>query len=570
MNKRFYVWLLAVITLLAVLSAPSAVWADGGNVVINEVQGGTDKAIEFYNPGINPVDLSGWDVPVYNNSNVLAANFTFPPGASIAGRGYIVLYLKTGTNSSSTYYLSNNPVILWSGAGAVALRDAAVSGIDFMRFGISTISPPDGTAWSGTNPTMQADKNLGRDGLSTDTNQGSDWIAQNASLGAVNPAQQCYFLTISHSGEGSDPSAVPDHSSGCNAGYYHANASISLSGALPQDGWAIAGWSGSQDDASRRSSNTVLMPSSVHIVSVVYAEMPPAPVLVSPLDKARSEVARPLFTWQVVSGAEKYTWEIKRIDDNTTVQRATYDAAVRCDAFTCEIPAPDDLPLGEYKWHVVAYVDDIVGYWSAYHQLHIIPPAPRLRSPGVDAVVYGGRPTFKWYPVADAQRYQVEVFNPDTSQLGRWNVGTTCADFCEFRLPFDLEMNYGDYTWQVNVMKWDMVSDWSAPRIFSYTRLARNTQLAPESGSTFAAQPVTFRWTAVTGAIFYQFQIENMAGVKLHAQLYSAAAHCDAGECEISMNDPRLTGGSEYRWHVRGKNGRNFAQWTPWLTFTLE
>ncbi|HET60554.1 MAG TPA: lamin tail domain-containing protein [Chloroflexi bacterium] len=570
MKKRSFVWLLAVMALLAVLSAPSAVRADGGYVVINEVQAGTDKAIEFYNDNSNPIDLSGWDVLVYNNSNVLAAHFTFPSGTSIASHEYIVLYLKSGTSAGNTYYLPNDPIIVWGGAGAVSLRNADDRGIDFMRFGSSITRPPIGTSWSGTNPSMPTNQNLGRDAFSTDTNFGSDWIAQNASLGAVNPAQQCYFLIISHTGKGSDPSAVPDRSSGCNAGYYHVNESISLSGAAPQSGWAIAGWSGSQDDASRRSSNTVLMPANAHIVSVIYAEMPPAPVLVTPVDKARSEAARPSFTWQVVSGAEKYTWEIKRIDDNTTVQRATYDAAVRCDAFTCEIPAPDDLPLGEYKWHVAAYVEDIIGHWSVYHQLHIIPPAPRLRSPGVDAVVYGGRPTFKWYPVADAQRYQVEVFNPDASQLGRWNVGTTCDVFCEFRLPFDLEMNYGDYTWQVNVMKWDMVSDWSAPRIFSYTRLARNTQLAPESGSTFAAQPVTFRWTAVTGAIYYQFQIENMAGVKLHAQLYSAAAHCNAGECEISVNDPKLTGGSEYRWHVRGKNGRNFAQWTPWWTFTLE
>ncbi|NSW54153.1 MAG: lamin tail domain-containing protein [Anaerolineae bacterium] len=570
MNKRFFYWLLAAMALLAVFLGSSVVRADAGYAMINEVQGSTDKAIELYNSGSNPVDLSGWDVLVHSNANVLAVHFTFPSGASIGGNGYVVLYLKSGTDSDNTYYLPDDLPISWGGAGAVSLRNASDRGIDFMRFGSSIVSPPVGTDWSGTNPSMPTGQNLGRDSISTDTNFGYDWIAQNASLGAVNLAQPCFSLTISHSGEGSDPSANPDRSSGCDAGYYHANESISLSGAAPQSGWAIAGWTGSQDDTSRLSSNMVLMPLNNHNVSVVYAEMPPAPLLASPANKARSEAARPLFTWQVVSGAEKYTWEIKRIDDNTTVQRATYDAAVRCDEFTCEIPAPDVLPIGEYKWHVVAYVENIAGYWSLYHQLRIIPPAPRLRSPGVDAVVYGGRPTFKWFPVADAQQYQVEVFNPDASRLGRWNVDATCADFCEFRLPFDLEMNYGDYTWQVNVMMWDVVSDWSPPRTFSYTRLARNTQLAPETGSSFAVQPVTFRWTAVTGAIHYQFQIENMAGVKLHAQLYSAAAHCSGGECKISVNDPNLTGGNVYRWHVRGKNGRNFAQWTPWRTYTLE
>ena len=161
MKKRSFVWLLAVMALLAVLSAPSAVRADGGYVVINEVQAGTDKAIEFYNDNSNPIDLSGWDVLVYNNSNVLAAHFTFPSGASIASHEYIVLYLKSGTSAGNTYYLPNDPIIVWGGAGAVSLRNADDRGIDFMRFGSSLLDRPSAPHGAVPTPACQPTRTWG-------------------------------------------------------------------------------------------------------------------------------------------------------------------------------------------------------------------------------------------------------------------------------------------------------------------------------------------------------------------------------------------------------------------------
>jgi uncharacterized repeat protein (TIGR02543 family) len=82
----------------------------------------------------------------------------------------------------------------------------------------------------------------------------------------------CYALTLGHTGQGSNPVASPANSTGCPAGQYAAGASISLSGAIPDTGWQISSWTGTNNDTSTASTNTVSMPASVHSASVNYAQ----------------------------------------------------------------------------------------------------------------------------------------------------------------------------------------------------------------------------------------------------------------------------------------------------------
>ncbi|MBN2116321.1 MAG: hypothetical protein JW730_07115 [Anaerolineales bacterium] len=80
----------------------------------------------------------------------------------------------------------------------------------------------------------------------------------------------CYPLTLGHTGQGSDPLASPINSTGCSTGEYVAGESISLSGAVPDSGWEIDSWTGTENDASTSNTNTVTMPASAHTVNVNY------------------------------------------------------------------------------------------------------------------------------------------------------------------------------------------------------------------------------------------------------------------------------------------------------------
>jgi hypothetical protein len=87
------------------------------------------------------------------------------------------------------------------------------------------------------------------------------------------PAPTCYALTLSHSGQGTDPSASPTNSTGCSAGTYVAGETITLSDATPESGWEISGWIGTTNNASTADTNTVNMPASAHAASVIYSEI---------------------------------------------------------------------------------------------------------------------------------------------------------------------------------------------------------------------------------------------------------------------------------------------------------
>ena len=85
----------------------------------------------------------------------------------------------------------------------------------------------------------------------------------------VNYALPCYTLTITHTGDGSDPTATPENSTGCSSGHYLAGETITLT-ATPAAGDWVGSWSGTSDDANTSTTNGLVMPSYDSIVLVNY------------------------------------------------------------------------------------------------------------------------------------------------------------------------------------------------------------------------------------------------------------------------------------------------------------
>jgi len=88
-----------------------------------------------------------------------------------------------------------------------------------------------------------------------------------------NPTQPCYTLSRAHTGLGSDPIASPGSSSGCSSGQYTAGASIQVT-ASPSAGWNVGNWSGTVNNGSTSTTNTVTMQASNQTVTVNYVQAP--------------------------------------------------------------------------------------------------------------------------------------------------------------------------------------------------------------------------------------------------------------------------------------------------------
>jgi hypothetical protein len=121
----------------------------------------------------------------------------------------------------------------------------------------------------------------------------------------------CYELTVGHTGQGSDPTIDPsssDEEDDCGYHEYIAGETINLSGANPASGWEVSGWSGTDNNSSTSSSNTVTMPASDHHAIVDYDEIPPEP---TPTPDPICRVTVSLYS----TGDFKASWEIENIGD---------------------------------------------------------------------------------------------------------------------------------------------------------------------------------------------------------------------------------------------------------------
>ncbi len=90
----------------------------------------------------------------------------------------------------------------------------------------------------------------------------------------ANYTQNCYLLTLSHTGQGSNPTASPAKSTACSTnGQYVYGAAITLSGAVPSTGWQIGGWAGTASNGSTAATNSLTMPANASTASVNYTQI---------------------------------------------------------------------------------------------------------------------------------------------------------------------------------------------------------------------------------------------------------------------------------------------------------
>ena len=106
--------------------------------------------------------------------------------------------------------------------------------------------------------------------MSWTASTGNYWAIASVPINPASTGPTCYALSLDHEGNGSYPVADPANSDGCPAGEYVGGESISLSGAVPDSGWGIIGWSGTENDSSTSETNSVSMPVGDHTVSVTY------------------------------------------------------------------------------------------------------------------------------------------------------------------------------------------------------------------------------------------------------------------------------------------------------------
>lgn len=157
-----------------------------GKVWINEVHVENTQAVELYNADSASINMTGWKFIGYSGTGTAEITYTFPSFTLAAG-AYVVLHRGTGSNTATDLFMGSYTTSWASNGNGAALLRSGNIGIDFIRWGTSTLMPALATGWSGDDPAGPASgSDLGRDPTTGDTDDGSDWSSQSPTLGAVN------------------------------------------------------------------------------------------------------------------------------------------------------------------------------------------------------------------------------------------------------------------------------------------------------------------------------------------------------------------------------------------------
>ena len=107
-----------------------------------------------------------------------------------------------------------------------------------------------------------------------DASSGGRTTTTGPKLAFATAAAACFSLTLGHTGNGSTPVASPTKSAECTTnGQFVAGQAISLSGAAPDAGWQIGGWTGTASNASMANTNSLTMPANAQSVAVNYGRV---------------------------------------------------------------------------------------------------------------------------------------------------------------------------------------------------------------------------------------------------------------------------------------------------------
>lgn len=288
---------------------------------------------------------------------------------------------------------------------------------------------------------------------------------------------------------------------------------------------------------------------------------PPAPTLIAPANRAGTNKAKPVFNWGVVKGTNLYRIQVSTSPDfGIQVIDATTPAASSL-ATTVTYTSGVSLIGGVYYWHVQAR--DIAGNWGAWSAPFVF-DVTIMRSPANGSFTLLKTPTFQWFTIAGAAKYQLQVATDSGFNDVVVDYQTVNGLTASYIVPAVSALDYGLYYWRVNVdrgsgfeispVSWQVTITPKAP--------GAPTLVSPATSLILNDNTPGLDWNGVPDGITYQVQIDNTLNFASPEQDSTGVA---------TDYTASLLGDGLYYWRVRALNSFNApGAWSAARIFTVD
>lgn len=297
-----------------------------------------------------------------------------------------------------------------------------------------------------------------------------------------------------------------------------------------------------------------------HFTTAIVAPNPP--VLTEPANNSINVSLTPTLNWNDVPGAQQYRVQISTSPSFSPIVLDVGGLVNSGYVVQNGILANNTT----YYWRVNAQNTGGTSNWSdpfAFTTVPAVPIAPTLSYPANGTTNVPVNVTLRWFKIAGATSYQVQV--SQNSSFTALVVSENTTDSM-FTIPAGALSGTTQYWWHVNATNAGGTGPWSTAWSFTtgIAPPAAPLLLTPPDGSIgIAINNVAFDWNSVPGATSYRIQISTSSnfGTTFVNQVTGSTS-------QYTHNTPSFTNNTTYYWRVNATNSGGTGQWSQVWSFT--
>ncbi len=290
-------------------------------------------------------------------------------------------------------------------------------------------------------------------------------------------------------------------------------------------------------------------------------------ILISPFGEI--DTRSPTYSWNEVDGSLWYLLEVE--DQSGPVIEQWYRADEITEDSICEVTPQVVLSPGDHVWRVQTWSCDDDDTISEDMEFSVCastvkPGKATLISP--KGTIGTFTPTFTWNPVADCSRYCLKISDSSGILFSDWfDADEVTADtVCLLISPVELES--GDYTWQIRSGNCVGDGPWSAIASFKITNKAPSRPTASMPRGLISTRTPKFTWSAAPGSTQYNLQVENDTEVIMDewflAEQVTSGQKCSVLSPMILPDDD-----VDFYWRVKAINDIGDSPWSSYKYFEV-